>query len=244
MFLKLNKPVIGISLDSETGGSYSRYPWYAIRCNYVDAVVAAGGIPLILPYADELLETYASQMDGLLIPGGFFDIDPQYYGETVTHQTVKLRTDRTRFEFALTHLIKDQGKPILGICGGMQLMNVIFGGTLIQHIPDEVDPCLAHEQPNPRHEAGHEIDIVPETMVHKLAGNRLTEAVNSAHHQAVKQVAPGFIVNATASDGVIEGIELKDSTQFVLGVQWHPEFHISELDKSIFRAFIEKAAPK
>lgn len=236
-----SKPVIGITLDSDIGGSYSRYPWYAIRYNYVDAVVAAGGVPLLLPYSYNLLQNYASLIDGLLIPGGFFDICPSHYGETISHETVKVKPDRTEFEFAITKLVKEQGKPILGICGGMQLMNVIFGGTLIQHIPAEVENCLAHEQPNPRHEAGHDIEIIPETLLHKLAQNETRVAVNSAHHQAVRKIAPGFIVNSKASDGIIEGIELNDPTQFVLGLQWHPEFHISALDRSIFNHFIKAA---
>lgn len=237
------RPVIGITLDSDIGGSYSRYPWYAIRYNYVDAVVAAGGIPFLLPYTYNLLEEYAARIDGLLIPGGFFDICPSNYGEEVNHETVKVKPERTQFEFAIARLIKEQRKPILGICGGMQLMNVIFGGTLIQHIPAEIENCLAHEQPNPRHEPGHDIHIVPETLLHHLSDREVQVAVNSAHHQAVRKVAPGFIVNATASDGVIEGIELQDSEQFALGLQWHPEFHISQLDRSIFNHFI-KAAQK
>lgn len=238
------KPVIGITLDSGVGGSYSRYPWYAIRYNYVEAVIAGGGIPLLLPYAYDLLDEYVARIDGLLIPGGFFDICPSYYGETVAHDTVKVQPERTRFEFAVTKLVKEQEKPILGICGGMQLMNVIFGGTLIQHIPDVIQNCLAHEQPNPRHEPGHDVEIVPETLLHRLSNSQIKVAVNSAHHQAVRDVAPGFVVNATASDGVIEGIELNGrSDQFAMGLQWHPEFHISDLDRSIFNHFI-KAAQK
>lgn len=236
------KPIIGITLDSEIGG-YSRYPWYVIRHNYVNAIVAAGGIPLLLPYAYDLLEDYASRIDGLLIPGGFFDICPSYYGEAVAHDTVKVNPERTKFEFAITQLAKDQRKPILGICGGMQLMNVIFGGTLIQHIPAEVEDCLAHEQPNPRHEAGHDIEIVAETLLHRIAGEQNSAAVNSAHHQAVRKVAPNFIINSKASDGVIEGIELASPDQFAMGLQWHPEFHISNLDRAIFNYFI-KAATK
>lgn len=237
-----HKPIIGITLDTGCEG-YSRYPWYAIRYNYVDAIVAAGGIPFLLPYAHDLLDEFASRIDGLLIPGGFFDVCPSYYGETIVHDTVKVNAERTKFEYSITNLMKEQEKPILGICGGMQLMNVIFGGTLIQHIPAEISNCLEHEQPNPRHEPGHGIDITPGSLLYKLANNHLTVAVNSAHHQAVKKLAPGFVVNALASDGVIEGMELDHPTQFAMGLQWHPEFHISDLDKSIFNHFI-KAAKK
>ena len=235
------KPVIGITLDSDVGGSYSRYPWYAIRYNYVNAVIDAGGVPLLLPYAYDLLDEYANRIDGLLIPGGFFDICPSHYGEKISHESVKTNPERTNFEFAITRRIKEQGKPLLGICGGMQLMNVIFGGSLIQHIPAEIENALAHEQPNPRHEAGHNIDVVEGTLLHRIAKSQIQVAVNSAHHQAIRQVAPGFIVNARACDGVIEGIELSDQGQFALGLQWHPEFHISDVDKSIFNHFIQAA---
>jgi len=235
------KPVIGITLDSDVGGSYSRYPWYAIRHNYVDAVIDAGGIPLLLPYSYKLLDEYASRIDGLLIPGGFFDICPSHYGEEVGHETVKTHPDRTNFEFAITRKIKEQGKPLLGICGGMQLMNVIFGGTLIQHIPAEIDNALPHEQENPRHEAGHDVEIIPQTLLHRIAQSKIKVPVNSAHHQAIRKVASGFIVNAVAPDGVIEGIELSNSNQFALGLQWHPEFHISDVDRSIFNHFIQAA---
>ena len=235
------KPIIGITLDSDVGGSYSRYPWYAIRYNYVDSIIAAGGIPLLLPYAYDLLDEYANRIDGLMIPGGFFDICPSHYGEEIAHDTVKTNSQRTEFEFAITRKINDQKKPILGICGGMQLMNVIFGGSLIQHIPAEVDNALPHEQPNPRHEAGHDVEIIPSTRLHQIADSKIQVPVNSAHHQAIRKVAPGFIVNALASDGIIEGIELSAQDQFAIGLQWHPEFHISDVDRSIFNHFIQAA---
>jgi putative glutamine amidotransferase len=128
---------------------------------------------------------------------------------------------------------------VLGICGGQQLLNVVLGGTLIQHIPDEIADALAHEQPNPRNEPGHTVRIVPGTLLHRITG--ATEmSVNSAHHQAVKKVAPGAVVDATAPDGVIEGIEATGK-RFCLGVQWHPEFAIDPGDVKIVAAFIDAA---
>ncbi len=127
-------------------------------------------------------------------------------------------------------------KPILGICGGEQLLAVALGGTLIQHIPAEIKAPLAHEQPNPRDQAGHEITICEGTLLHKIGG-ALRTAVNSAHHQAVKDVPPTIKVNALAPDGVIEGIE-DPTRKFCIGVQWHPEFHISPVDQKLFHAFI------
>jgi putative glutamine amidotransferase len=127
--------------------------------------------------------------------------------------------------------------PILGICGGQQLLNVALGGTLIQHIPDEVCNPLAHEQPNPRTEPGHSAQIAAGTHLAQIVKDQ-SILVNSAHHQAVKQVAPGCVINATATDGVIEGIELADYP-FCIGVQWHPEYYISPADTALFEAFIK-----
>ncbi len=130
-------------------------------------------------------------------------------------------------------------KPVLGICGGQQLLAVALGGTLIQHIPDEVKNALPHEQPNPRTEPGHVVTIGAGTLLRRVT--QLAEMpVNSAHHQAVKDAAPGLVVDAVAPDGVIEGIE-DPKRRFVLGVQWHPEYRLSVGDRRIFAAFIEAA---
>ena len=146
---------------------------------------------------------------------------------------------RTAFEIAATRGALDRGMPVLGICGGLQLLHVVLGGALIQHIPDEVTDALAHEQPNPRDEAGHEVDVRKGTLLHRIVGvTRL--AVNSAHHQAAKDEPDGVVISAVAPDGVIEGIEAPKE-RFCLGVQWHPEFAISEGDTRIFEAFIEAA---
>jgi putative glutamine amidotransferase len=129
--------------------------------------------------------------------------------------------------------------PVLGICGGQQLLHVVLGGTLIQHIPDTVAEALAHEQPNPRNEPGHAVKIAKGTLLHRIVGAD-TLQVNSAHHQAANGVPEGVVVDAVAPDGVIEGIEAP-RYRFCLGVQWHPEFHISEGDRRIFAAFVAAA---
>lgn len=235
------KPVIGITLDVEGTGSFSKYPAYAQRRNYCEQVAAAGGVPFLLPYHLEFVDDYADHLDGLLLTGGNFDVPPSFYGDEDIHETVSLRPDRSEFEFALAKEMYARQKPMLGICGGMQLMNVIFGGSLIQHIPNAIDNCLLHEQPNPRNEAGHAIEIVPGSLLYKIA-QKETASVNSAHHQAIKTVADRFLVNAWAPDGVIEGIEYRDPEHFLLGVQWHPEFVISDVDSAVFKHFIMAAA--
>jgi putative glutamine amidotransferase len=234
------RPIIGITLDSEPAGGWSKMPWYALRQNYCDAVARAGGLPVPLPHEPELAGEYLARLDGLLITGGAFDVDPSLFGAATRHATVKTKDRRTAFEYAVTRGAIEADKPVLGICGGQQLMNVVLGGTLIQHIPDEVKDPLPHEQPNPRTEAGHPVKIVAGTLLHRVV-KELELPVNSAHHQAVKEVGKGIVINAVAPDGVIEGIE-DPRRRFVIGVEWHPEYSISPGDDRIFDAFIRAAA--
>jgi putative glutamine amidotransferase len=233
----MKKPVIGITLDSEEPGGYSKFPWYAVRENYCDAVADAGGLPVPLPHQPAIANAYLDMIDGLVITGGAFDVDPALFGDKTRHETVVTKDRRTEFELAVTRGAINRDMPVLGICGGQQLLNVVLGGTLIQHIPDEIENALAHEQPNPRDEPGHDIAVTTNTLLHQITGTG-TMSVNSAHHQAVKTIASPVIINATAPDGVIEGIELPGK-RFCLGVQWHPEFLIDPGDKRIFDAFID-----
>lgn len=232
-------PLIGVTLDAETPGGFSKYPWYAVRQNYLGAISAAGGLPVALPHYD-LGEAYLDRIDALVVTGGAFDIDPALYGDGTVHETVSLKATRTQAEMALVRSALARGKPVLGICGGEQLLAVALGGTLIQHIPDSVAGALAHEQPNPRHEAGHAVAVVPGTLLHRIVG-AATMLVNSSHHQAVRAPGAHAIVNARAEDGVIEGIE-DPRHKFCLGVQWHPEFHIDPGDRAIFDALIGACA--
>ncbi|HEX3500877.1 MAG TPA: gamma-glutamyl-gamma-aminobutyrate hydrolase family protein [Stellaceae bacterium] len=234
------QPVIGLTLDHEQPGGYSKLPWYALRENYCAAVTRAGGLPILLPHEPEQAARYLALLDGLVVTGGAFDVDPALFGATTRHESVTTKERRTQFELAITRGALAADKPVLGICGGQQLLNVALGGTLVQHIPDEIENALAHEQPNPRTEPGHTVSVVAGSLLHRITG--MSElAVNSAHHQAVKAVAPGMVVDATASDGVIEGIE-DPRRRFCLGVQWHPEYAISAGDTAIFAAFIKAAA--
>ncbi len=233
-------PIIGITLDSEELGGYSTFPWYALRQNYCVAIGRAGGLPVALPHELELVDAFLDRIDGLIVTGGHFDVDPALFGAEIRHATVKLKERRTDFELAVTERALARDMPVLGICGGQQLLNVVLGGTLVQHIPDEVEGALAHEQPNPRNEPGHDVLVVADTLLARIVGaERL--AVNSAHHQSVKEVGDGVVVNATAPDGVVEGIEDR-RYRFCLGVQWHPEFTINPGDAKVISAFIEAAA--
>jgi putative glutamine amidotransferase len=233
---KTSRPLIGITMDSEKPGGYSKFPWYALRENYAGAVAKAGGLPVALPHEPAAVADYLDAIKGLVVTGGAFDVDPALFGAGVRHATVTTKDRRTEFELAVVKGALDRDLPILGICGGEQLLNVALGGTLIQHIPDEIAGALAHEQPNPRDEPGHDVDIVPGTLLAKITGAKHL-AVNSAHHQAAKAIGPGVGVNARASDGVIEGIE-DPRRRFCLGIEWHPEFFITKGDEAIFRAFV------
>jgi putative glutamine amidotransferase len=235
----MTRPVIGITLDSEEPGGYSKLPWYALRENYADAVTAAGGLPLPLPHEPDRAEDYLNLIDGLVITGGAFDVDPSLFGAGDQHPTVITKDRRTAFELSVTRGALERDMPVLGICGGQQLLHVVLGGQLIQHIPDEVPEALAHEQPNPRDEPGHGVAVKPDTLLHRIVGRDSLE-VNSAHHQAAKGEPDGVVINAVAPDGVIEGIEATGKS-FCLGVQWHPEYGVSAGDSAIFDAFIKAA---
>lgn len=234
------QPVIGLTLDHELPGGYSKtHPWYALRENYCEAVAEAGGLSILLPHEPERAGDYLALLDGLIVTGGAFDVDPALFGAVTRHETVSLKARRTAFELAICQAALAKNMPVLGICGGQQLLNVALGGTLIQHIPDEIKNALAHEQPNPRTESGHTVAIAPDTLLRRVT--QMAEMpVNSAHHQAVKDAAPGLVVDAVAPDGVIEGIE-DPKRRFVLGVQWHPEYRLTEGDRRIFAAFIAAA---
>jgi putative glutamine amidotransferase len=232
-----NRPLIGLTMDAEDAGGYSRFPWYALRRNYCGSVVNAGGTPLALANETALVEQYLDTIDGLIVTGGAFDVDPALFGATEQHEKVDLKPGRTDFELALTRGALARDMPVLGICGGQQLLHVILGGKLIQHIPDVIENALEHEQPNPRDEAGHRIEIKPGTLLHDIVGSDKMH-VNSAHHQAALDEPDGVVINAYAEDGVIEGMEAP-AHRFCLGVQWHPEFEIDQGDAKILKSFVE-----
>lgn len=237
----MTRPIIGLTVNYDDKGDYfSKLPWYALRENHCTSVCKEGGIPIGLAYTD-CIDAYLDLIDGLIITGGDFDISPTYYGEDVSNARVYPINKRTEFELKMAEGALKRDMPVLGICGGQQLLNVLLGGSLIQHIPDTVQTDINHEQPNKRTEAGHAVIIEPGTLLSKCIGGKKEIMVNSAHHQAVKDVGPGMIVNARAPDGIIEGIE-HPGYKFCLGTQWHPEYSITPADDAITRSLIEAAA--
>jgi len=234
----MNRPVIGITLDCVEEGEYAATAWYAMRENYFGSIARAGGSPIALPHQPDLVDHYANLIDGLVLTGGDFDIPPSAYGAKEVHEKTITKENRTAFETAILNSAIKRNIPVLGICGGEQLICVVLGGTLIQHIPDEVENAVLHEVKD-RDNPAHQVTIIEETMLHSIIGE--TEiGTNTTHHQAVLDPGPECIVSAIASDGVIEGIEYPDHP-FCLGVQWHPEYESSAADTNILKAFIQAA---
>lgn len=237
----MKHPVIGVTFDFEDGakGKYSLRDFYASRENHFSTVAVHGAAPIALPHEVEQVETYLSMIDGLMITGGNFDVPPEMYGQKSLSDTVMVKEKRTAFEWAITKGCLERNIPILGICGGQQLLNVILGGSLIQHIPDVVTSEIQHEQPNDRREPGHTVLVESDTLLHDIVQAAVIE-VNSAHHQAVDAVPDGCVISGRAPDGVIEAIELpRERHPFCLGVQWHPEYSVAPTDVLIMKTFVE-----
>jgi putative glutamine amidotransferase len=189
---------------------------------YIQAVLKAGGTPLLLPAvtATEVIEEHAQLVDALLVAGGP-DIDPRSFGEQPIPSLGSVNPLMDTYEVLLIRRVLELDKPLLGICRGEQVLNVVAGGTLHQDLRTAMPNVLKHRQDAARWFPTHEVDIVPGTQLADILQTKRI-AVNTFHHQAVAAVAPGFVAAAHAPDGVIEAIE-STKHRFVLGVQWHPE---------------------
>jgi putative glutamine amidotransferase len=213
--------------------------------SYIQAVDAAGGIPLLIPLTltEEDLRGVYARLDGVLVPGGG-DIDPALYGEERHPKTNDISPDRDRIELALIRQAVDGGKPFFGICRGAQVFNVALGGSLVQDLPSEFPDALGHyfiPPEFPRDYIGHEVQVEEESLLARVLGAPIVH-VNSRHHQSVKALAPGLEIVARAPDGVVEAIELPGHP-FALGVQWHPENITAQPEMhALFTAFIAAAA--
>lgn len=222
------KPIIGmpsdqlIEVNPRMPGDYPVYAPHDMK----EAIMKARGIPIILPFPDDErdAEKWAKEMaplyDGLLIPGGP-DIDPRLFGQEPIKEIGMTYIAKDLFELALIKETLAAGKPILGICHGLQIINVALGGTVYQDIhTQDKDAYIQHAQATIGNFLTHTVNIKEGTVLHDLMGDQ--QQVNSRHHQAAWKVAPSLKVSAAAPDGVIEGLESKDSDQIVT-VQWHPE---------------------
>lgn len=224
----MNRPLIAITPSYTKEGS--------IRMNpaYLDAVWAAGGMPVFVAYTEDekKLREYASEFDGFLFSGGV-DLDPKYYGETVQFDSVETDPRRDTFELAHFKNVIETGKPVFGICRGIQTINVAMGGSLYQHIDD-------HKQKKKGTELTQRVTVTSGTLLSDITGNKPSLMVNTFHHQAVKVPAPALVPCACSDDGICESVYLPGH-KFFLGVQWHPELFFS-LDPdaaALFAAFVK-----
>lgn len=222
---KNRRPVIGIT-PSVTEDGFIR-----MRPAYLDAVWRAGGMPVYVAYTSEpdKLDEYADAFDGFLFAGGV-DLDPKYYGESVAFDSVEICPARDDFELALFERVIKSGKPVLGICRGIQLLNVAMGGSLHQHIE-------GHSQREGVAVRTQKTEILPSTPLSDILGGTRPLEVNSFHHQAVKDIAPELRSAAFAADGICEAIYLPGH-RFFLGVQWHPELLTGPDAEALFSALV------
>ncbi|WP_040984830.1 gamma-glutamyl-gamma-aminobutyrate hydrolase family protein [Oceanobacillus jeddahense] len=236
------KPVIGLTASMEVAGME-----YKMNLRNVRAIEQAGGIPVILPYYDDYQEIAAllDKLDGLYLPGGY-DIDPSLFQEEPHPHLGKIIPERDRLEKEVISYFLEKDKPILGVCRGCQILNVVTGGTMYQDLDSQYpDQLIQHTQKAAFHHRSHSIKITPSTLLGKLVQTEKM-MVNSYHHQANRSLAENFMVSATAEDGVMEAFESKIH-RFVLGVQWHPEGLINLSDdpsRNIYQGFIQACKGK
>jgi putative glutamine amidotransferase len=232
----MRKPLIGIGTDIFIEAGHRDRAF--VYMTYVDSLRRAGAIPVLIPPQPENAAALVAELDGIVLAGGF-DCDPSVYGEE-PHPTVEPMDERRQQnDMSLAKLARERNLPTLGICLGMQMMNVAAGGSLVQDINSEIETEILHES-SPSARLRHDVTVEPGTKLAKVIAARDLN-VNSSHHQSVKNVGRGLNVTAKAPDGVIEGLE-DPNHPFYVGVQWHPEDMPGEASASaIFGAFVEAA---
>jgi putative glutamine amidotransferase len=244
------RPVIGVTtqtLQSIDGIPASLPESWVMNQRYFLAATIVGGVPWMIPLLDDDLPTLREiyeRLDGLLIPGGV-DMDPATFGEDRHPKLGNVDPARDRVELQLTRWAIEDKKPVLGLCRGIQVINVSMGGTLYQDIADQVPRAIKHDYfPTAgfeRDHLAHEVELTPGTRLRK-AMERGTIRVNSMHHQGIKDLAPELVASAVAPDGLIEAVEV-GSDHFMVGVQWHPEvFEMTDPHtRHLFHEFVEQA---
>lgn len=237
--------VIGIPTGL-TSGQDGRVSEYRIGQDYCQAITFAGGIPLLIPLLtdEELLRPLYEHIDGLLLAGGG-DVAPEYYQSAYPALAKYTCRERDQVEMTLARWALAENKPILGICRGIQMLNVAAGGTLIEDVQQLLPGTQSHQvSGSPLGQPAHTVTLEPASLLRHILGNEQV-SVNSRHHQAVRDVALGFRVVAHSPDGIIEAIEFPpDQHPFAVGVQWHPENMISnsEAMRRLFRYFVQACA--
>ena len=235
-------PLIGITADSSGAGNTdkSKDATLFLPERYLRAVERAGGIPVVLPAnrTRSAVHRLLGVLNGLVLSGGDFDIHPRHYSEHPTKRLGEIKAARTEFELEIAGAAFRRDLPVLGICGGAQAINVALGGSLYQDIGSQLETAGAYEHTS-KNSGGHPIRVTLNTRLFDIV-NCSSLIVSTSHHQAIKRLGRGLIVNAVAGDGVIEGIESTEHS-FVLGLQWHPEVLAPRQPRQqrIFASFIE-----
>jgi len=240
--MKNKQPIIGVPACMKTIGDHA---FHTVGAKYINAVVdAVNGIPLILPAIgdQQSVEHIVNLIDGLLLTGSPSNVDPTRYGMTLNFSEEKLDKARDETTFPLIKAVLAAGKPILGICRGFQELNVAFGGTLYQAVHHE-ENYLDHREKEGsldlQYGPSHQVNIHPNGVLANILNGLDHITVNSLHGQGVDQLGHGLIIEATAPDGLVEAIRVKDAENFAMAVQWHPEWKALENPHSIaiFKAF-------
>jgi putative glutamine amidotransferase len=230
--------VIGILARQDLSATWQGYALYGQGSAYCRSVALAGGAPVLIPLdlGQPAWRSIYRRLDGLLLPGGV-DIAPARYGKAPHPKLGKVDESLDEAELVLARWALADGMPLLGVCRGIQLLNVVAGGSLYQDLPSQYPAALRHAcaPPDyPRTHRAHAVSVAPGSRLASILGAE-EMLVNSRHHQAVKALAPGFAVTARAPDGVIEGIESEDGC-FAVGIQWHPE-NLAEDDPQMLALF-------
>ena len=240
-------PIIGINGVREPDGSEEMFIMDLTQIHYIGAVQKGGGIPITLPVLEEFdIDTVKRQVDlidGLLIQGGI-DLHPSFYGEEEKPELKMTNIQTDKFIFELIKQSKDKKIPIFGICKGIQILNVAYGGTLYQDLKYAGLDSSSHKQPsNTICNHYHIVKVVQNSLLSKIIPDKEILYVNSYHHQAVKDLAKGFIIDAKSEDGIIEAMHLDNDNHWVFAVQWHPEQQVRISDDFIplFTEFIKQA---
>lgn len=240
----MKRPIIGITSGTATelADDEGRRVFKSCYCGYeyINAVEHAGGVPFVIPVFEEiaLAKRYIEMVDGLLLSGGV-DLSPHLFGEEPHQRLGAVDVERDMVEMELTRLALERDLPIFAICRGIQVLNVAAGGTLYQDISQHSSEVLKHRQRAIGWYGSHTVKIAEKSLLHRIVGKPIIH-VNSYHHQAVKRPAEGFVISATAPDGIVEAIE-STRHRFVLGVQFHPEMMWQKHPEAavLFRSFVE-----